>query len=450
MNRLTGIRSLRKADDSPARDADADDEVPRTDQHPDPRTDQHSDQRSNQRQGQSAHPRAGQQARHATGGQLRFFCPCPRGLEGVLADELRALDAIAPEATGGGVACSGPIALAYRINLHSRIASRVLLEIARRPYRREADLYALTVEQRWENHFSAKQTLRVDTTAVHSPLKSLNFANLKVKDGIVDRMRERSGARPSIDTVAPDVRVFSFLSEREATLYLDLSGEPLFKRGWRAGADRKGEAPLKENLAAGLIALTGWKAGTPLRDLFCGAGTIAIEAAQIVARRPPGLDREFAIERLALHRESVGQRIDDDARRAMAAIEAGSDTLISGIDIDPTAIGMSIENLGRAGLPPDAVRFEIGDARSAPPLSDLPGVVLSNPPYGERVDIDLQTWREVGANLRANYRNWHAYFITSERGLPGALGLRERRKTPLFNGAIECRLFAFEMFPPKR
>ncbi len=376
----------------------------------------------------------------------------------MLADELRALGALEIDATGGGVGCSGPIGLAYRINLQSRIASRVMLEIARRPYRREADLYALTREQRWENHFSASQTLRVDTTAIRSPLKSLNFANLKIKDGIVDRMRDRTGARPSIDTEAPDVRVFSFLTEREATLYLDLTGEALFKRGWRAGRDRKGEAPLKENLAAGLLALARWQPGTPLRDLFCGAGTIAIEAAQIAAQHPPGLERRFAIERLALHRASQAQAVEDAARETFEAARADlaarlAATPISGIDIDPDAVAMSIENLARAGLPPGSVRFELGDARSAPPppaeAGNLPGLVLSNPPYGERVDIDTQTWRAVGANLRANYRNWRACFITSDRRLPGALGLRERRKTPLFNGAIECRLFEFELFPPK-
>ncbi|MGE0310305.1 MAG: class I SAM-dependent RNA methyltransferase [Lautropia sp.] len=388
---------------------------------------------------------------------MRFFCPCPRGLESVLAHELRALGAHEIDETGGGVGFGGTITLAYRANLHSRIASRVLLEIARRPYRREADLYALTHEQRWENHFSASQTLRVDTTAIRSPLKSLNFANLRVKDGIVDRMRERTGSRPSIDTDAPDVRVFSFLTGREATLYLDLSGEPLFKRGWRAGRERKGEAPIKENLAAGLLALARWQPGTPLRDLFCGAGTIPIEAAQIAAGRAPGLDRRFAIERLALHRAAQAQRVEDDARETLEAARADLPARldaapISGIDIDPDAIAMSIANLDRAGLPPWAVRFEVGDAREAPPpahAGGTAGLELSNPPYGERVEIDTATWRAVGANLRTHYREWRACFITADRGLPGQLGLRERRKTPLFNGAIECRLFEFELFPPK-
>ena len=163
-----------------------------------------------------------------------FFAICPRGLEPLLADELRALGArqVAPE--GGGVSFAGALTTAYAANLHSRIASRVLWRLAAGGYRDERDLYELAAAVAWERHFDARQTLRVDVSASRSPLRSLDFATLKIKDAIVDRLREATGARPSIDRARPDVRVFAYLDEQRLTLYLDLSGEPLFKRGWRA------------------------------------------------------------------------------------------------------------------------------------------------------------------------------------------------------------------------
>ncbi len=212
----------------------------------------------------------------------RFFAICPRGLEPLLVAELRAVGAqqIAPE--GGGVSFAGTMATAYAANLHSRIASRVLWQFGGGEYRDERDVYERARALAWETRIDARQTLRVDASASRAPLRSLDFAVLRIKDAIVDRLREATGARPSIDRARPDVRVFAYLDERRLTLYLDLSGEPLFKRGWRA---EKGEAPLKENLAAGLLMLSGWTPAVPLLDPFCGSGTIAIEAALIAIRQ---------------------------------------------------------------------------------------------------------------------------------------------------------------------
>ncbi|HVL55923.1 MAG TPA: THUMP domain-containing protein, partial [Burkholderiaceae bacterium] len=191
----------------------------------------------------------------------RLFAPCPRGLESVLADELRALDAQIDEVAAGGVAFSGDRALMYRANLLARIPSRILLRVAQHAYRNEDDLYRLAADVDWERWFEPAHRLRVDVTATRSPLRSLNFATLRIKDAIVDRMRARAGDRPSIDTRSPDVRVFAYLGAADAALYVDTSGEPLFKRGWRRD---KGEAPLKENLAAGLLMLAGWTPQQPL------------------------------------------------------------------------------------------------------------------------------------------------------------------------------------------
>jgi putative N6-adenine-specific DNA methylase len=377
-----------------------------------------------------------------------YFCPCPRGLEQSLIAEVEAAGAVNAVALAGGVKCRGPLETAYRINLHSRLASRVMLQLARGSYRSEDDLYRLALAQPWEEWFDNKCTLRVDTTAIRSPLTSLNFATLRIKDAIVDRLRDKTGDRPSIDTARPDVRVAMFLQEGTALLYIDLSGEPLFKRGWRADREAKGEAPLKENLAAGLLALAGWAPGTPLMDVFCGAGTIVIEAAQIACNRPPGLQRSFGIEKLSIHRPELWQKIQDEAEAAMAqALErsAGRPVQIAASDIDPQAVAMARGNLQRAGLPPEMVQFSVADAVDVRPPWPEPGVIVSNPPYNERVPIDIETWRAFGATLRNHFGGWRALLLTSDRRLPGQLGLRERRKTPLFNGQIECRLFEFEM-----
>ena len=377
-----------------------------------------------------------------------YFCPCPRGLEQALVAELEAAGATDAVALAGGAECRGPLATAYRVNLHSRLASRVMLRIARGSYRSEDDLYRLASAQPWESWFDHTCTLRVDTTAIRSPLTSLNFATLRVKDAIVDRLRDRTGDRPSIDTARPDVRVAVFLQEGNALLYLDLSGEPLFKRGWRADREAKGEAPLKENLAAGLLAVAKWDPSMPLLDLFCGAGTIVIEAAQIACGRPPGLQRRFGIERLSFHEPGLWQEVQEQAQAAMvksSSQAAARPIRIAASDVDPNAVAMARGNLQRAGLPVEAVSFEVCDAIDArPPWPDA-GVIVSNPPYNERVPIDTETWRAFGATLRNHFGGWRALLLSSDRGLPGQLGLRERRKTPLYNGQIECRLFEFEM-----
>ena len=225
-----------------------------------------------------------------------YFCPCPRGLEIALAEELGEIAARSTtlkvhNQVPGGVHCSGQLTDAMLINLHSRIASRVLLRIAHASYANENDIYDLALGSPWENWFGVDHTIRVDVTAIKSPLKSLEFVTLKIKDAVCDRFRDREGKRPSIDTRMPDMRIAGFLDARTFTLYLDTSGEPLFKRGWRM---ETGDAPLRENLAAGLLRTAGWKPGTPLLDPMCGSGTLLVEAAQMLAGIPPGMNRAFA------------------------------------------------------------------------------------------------------------------------------------------------------------
>lgn len=319
-----------------------------------------------------------------------FFAPCPRGLEAALAAELAqiaARHAIAPYDAGaqvpGGVHFRGAWAAGMAANLHSRIASRVLLKIAHRPYRNEQDVYALALEQPWERWFASTQTLRVDITAIKSPLKSLEFATLRVKDAICDRLREKTGARPSIDTAQPDVRVFAFLTAGDCTLYLDTSGEPLFKRGWRLD---KGAAPLRENLAAGILRLAGWTPGTPLYDPMCGSGTFVAEAAQIALGVAPGVERRFGFEKLKQYDITAWQTLKVAAMDAKRAARGKrDDLLIFGSDISGDMLEKARANLERAGVP--SLWLKQIDARNMTPPAAAPGVIVTNPPYGERIEV---------------------------------------------------------------
>ena len=243
----------------------------------------------------------------------------------------------------GGVGFTGTLKTGYAANLHSRIASRVLWQVGRRGYRNEQHLYDATQEVRWQDLMTPQQTLRVDVTAVRSPLASLEFAMLRIKDGIVDRMRDVAGERPSIDRTQPDVRVFAFLDEATVTLYVDLSGEPLFKRGWRAD---KGEAPLKENMAAGLLALAGWTPDVPLLDPFCGSGTIVIEAATIASGRAPGLNRRFAFERLKGFDSHAWRTLKDAAR---ASVRDDAQAVLRGSDISTRVVEQASRTRGWPG-----------------------------------------------------------------------------------------------------
>jgi len=375
-----------------------------------------------------------------------FFAVCPRGLEALLAQELRALGAETQAPVPGGVHFSGALASAYAANLHSRIASRILWRIAEGNYRDETDLYGMARGIEWEREFSPDQTLRVDVTAQRSPLRSLQFATLRIKDGIVDRARELSGARPSIERTRPDVQVLAHLSEHFAQLYIDLSGEALFKRGWR---EEKGEAPLKENLAAGLLMLSGWTPQQPLLDAFCGSGTILIEAACMATGRAPGLERHFAFEKLRGFDRAAWTSLQ---QRARAAVDDRARMQLLGRDISTRVIELAATNARRAGLQ-SALRsrslvFEAGDARTGEPNGEH-GMMVTNPPYGEQSSPKSASvaamMSDVAAQLKRKFPGWQVWMLSSDRALPQQMRLRESSKTVLFNGPLECRLFRFDM-----
>ncbi|OZI74182.1 THUMP domain-containing class I SAM-dependent RNA methyltransferase [Bordetella genomosp. 12] len=385
-------------------------------------------------------PQAYRQRRHM-GRQaetFRCYAPCPQGLEDALTAEMQALGFDDAQAGRAGCAFSSDWSGIQRANLYSRLATRILVQVGQGNLNHEDELLDLAYSVPWERWFGPEDTLRVDTSAIKSPVHSLQYCNLRVKDGICDRLRDREGARPSIDTVRPDARVQLFMEGTHATLYLDTSGESLFKRGWRLD---KGEAPLRENLAAGMLALAGWDPAAALVDPFCGSGTILIEAAWIALGVPPGISRPFGFERMRQHDARRWRDLKDDAR---SRIRTQLETPIVGYDIDERAIEFARANAERAWLTEDTIRFEVGDARHIQAPVEQ-GWIVTNPPYGERMEIADEFWREWSACLKHQFAGWQAHVISSDMKLPQRMRLKPVRRIPLHNGSLDCRLFAFEL-----
>ena len=370
----------------------------------------------------------------------KFFAPCPRGLEAVLVQELTDYGASYIESTDGGVHFSGDWLVGAKANLKSRIASRILWRIAAGGYRNEQDVYKLAHECEWPMLFSHELTIRVNVVAQKSPLKSLEFVTLKIKDAICDRFREERDCRPSVDTRNPDVRIQAFLDERICTLYLDLSGEPLFKRGLRQSAN---EAPLRENLAAGMLKLSGWVPGSALLDPMCGSGTILLEAVQMALNIDPGLGRSFALQKLNnFNRQAWDQLIAD----SKAQQKPRQPLPIWGSDKFGDALKAARVNLQQAGYA-DLVQLRQADfiGLSAPAPE---GVIVCNPPYGVRLDEQERLaalYPQMGDTLKRNFAGWRAYFLTGDPALAKLIRLSASKRTVLFNGALECRLFEFKV-----
>ena len=371
----------------------------------------------------------------------KFFAPCPRGLEQPLADELTTLGAQQIAVTDGGVGFEGPFDLCYRVNLWSRVASRVLWRVAGGPYRSEDDIYKLAKRVDWTRHFDVEQTFVINTVGHKCPLQSLNFVTLRVKDAVCDRFREASGGnRPSVDTRRPDVRIHAFLDAEHVSLYLDTSGEALFKRGWRKST---GEAPLRENLAAGILMLTGWQPGTPLLDPMCGSGTFLMEAAMMSFDIAPGLGRLFGFESLK-NFDSKGwakmRREATAARRPMEKLP------LFGSDLSSFALNDARRNFSDAGLS-EAVTLEQSDVLHVHAPAES-GVLVTNPPYGERIgdqEALAELYPQLGTVLKQRFAGWTAYILTADPRMQKMMRLKPSRKTPLFNGPLECRLYRFEM-----
>ncbi len=439
--------------------------------------------------------------------QLQLFLPCAAGVEALLATEVKRITGIDGKAWRAGVQLQGSWREALQLNLHSRLAQRVLIELAHNQYRSEQDLYNAAASVAWEVWFTPKQTFKVEITAQHSPLTSLNFAALKIKDAVADRFRAKfNDVRPDVDTRWPDVRIYVHLTVDSVTLYIDTSGQPLFKRGWRQD---KGAAPLKETLAAAMIAASGWnelcKQGVPLYDPCCGSGTIAIEAAQMACNIAPGINRRFAFQKYLPFQPHVWEGLLDQAESAITEPTAP----VFGSDVSFRMVDFAERNAERAGVA-NAVQFRGGDAlQRMPPTADgSAGVMLLNPPYGERMEVagvagvssnqgssrrsqfqgvfngeridefgqPLEQERaqpsqpsrrgqnpareqavtetgeavsdffpQLATHWKKNYAGWTAHVLTPDLKLPNKMRLKESRRVPMWNGPIECRLFRFDM-----
>ena len=366
-----------------------------------------------------------------------FFASCPRGLEELLLQELNSFHAQKTNLVPGGVAFSGTWETCYRANLWSRIASRILWRVADFSYKDENELYAAAKAVDWPKYFAVQKKIRVNVTAQKSPLKSLEFATLKVKDAVCDRFRDKLGSRPDVERAAPDVRIHVFLEEAKGLLYLDTSGEALFKRGWRMDI---ADAPLRENLAAGIILLSGWKFDQALLDPMCGGGTLLSEAAAMARGRAPGAKRAFGFEKLQSFDATLWKRIREE--KTVAPVEPR----LYGSDTDPEALQAARRNLGAAGVE-RWVKLEQSDVleRAAPEPS---GVMVANPPYGERIGSPEELaalYPKLGDALKKKFAGWNCFFFTADQRMAKLIRLQPSRRTPLWNGAIECRLYEFRI-----
>ena len=390
--------------------------------------------------------------------QFRFFASAARNLESLLADELRGLGIETAVETRAGVDFSGSLADAYRVCLWSRVASRVLLPLADFAAPDSDALYAGVREIDWSEHLGSEQTLAVSVDSARSQIEHSQFAARRIKDAIVDQIRERSGSRPSVRPIQPDLALRCRLFRDQAVLFLDLSGEALHRRGWRI---QGGAAPLKETLAAALLLRAGWPeiaaGGGELIDPLCGIGTLVIEGALIAADIAPGLRRDYwGFSGWRGHDQaawSVWRTLLAEAkeRRATGLHRlARSSTRLRGSDLDPAAIKAAHANASHAGLA-GHLRFErqaLEDCRPSHPAS-ITGLLITNPPYGERIGAEdlAGLYQSLGALLRTQFEGWRAAVLTGNPELGKRMGLRAHRFHTLYNGPIECRLLHFKVHP---
>lgn len=370
----------------------------------------------------------------------QYFATCPRGLEALLQAELQAVGAKDIKPTDGGVGFAGELNVCYGANLHSRIATRILMQVGRGNYATEDDLYQAAYKLNWPNWFDVKHDFMVKVTGVKCPLKSLEFATLRIKDAVCDKFRQIVDSRPYIDTKNPAVRIHAYLTAENYQFYVDTSGDALYMRGNRKASI---EAPLRENLAAGILQLSGWKAGQALLDPMCGSGTFLLEAAMISLNIAPGLKRNFGFEKLKNYESDTWKKIKNMALKNAKPV---SFQKIYGSDSDLRAARVARQNLSEAGLLEAVQLAQVEFAEAIPPAES--GVMVANPPYGVRIGEDEELaalYPKMGEALKRKFAGWNTYFLTNDLRLPKLMRLTPSKRTPLFNGALECRLFEIKM-----
>jgi putative N6-adenine-specific DNA methylase len=367
-----------------------------------------------------------------------YFASCPRGLEEVLQQELMEIHANDIKRVDGGMLFSGDKEVLYKANLSSRIATRILCLVKQGSYENEDDIFNAALSVEWTTWFALEKTIKVSTTAIQCPLKSIDFMTLRIKDAVCDIFREKTGKRPDVEVREPDIRIHLFLEKNNFSLYIDTSGAPLHQRGFRTASV---EAPIKENLAAGIIKLSGWNPGEPFLDPMCGSGTFLIEAAMIASNQAPGLNRNFGF----MAWKSFDNILFSTIKKTYMDQVTKKDFLkIYGSDKDLRAIRVSKKNLTLAGFENSVQLVCKQFSEITPPYSE--GVLVTNPPYGERIGEELDSaYPEWATSLKQSFAGWRTYFLTNDFRMPKLMRLSPSKKTPLYNGALDCRLFEIKM-----
>jgi len=377
---------------------------------------------------------------------VKFFASCAKGLEYLLADELLALGATKATAALAGANVEGDAEVAYRAVLWSRLASRVIWPLVEFECANEQALYDGVAAIDWAEHLDPNGTLAVDAHVSGDAITHARFAALRVKDAVVDRLREQFGVRPSVDTEAPDLRLNLLVRKGRATLSVDLGGGSLHKRGWRA---MQNEAPLKETLAAAMLLRGSWPKiysdGGGLLDPMCGSGTLLIEGALMVADVAPGLARNNAAapSRWLKFDAALWQRLVDEAREREHIGRAALRTVFHGSDADPHAIRAATANAEAAGVV-DAIAFKVMPVRLLEASPQATGLAICNPPYDQRLAADDGLYRELGDALQRATPDWRVTILAGDENLARATGLRANKRYAFFNGAIECMLLVCE------
>lgn len=374
-----------------------------------------------------------------------LFATTPKAMEDILVEELKMLGIQNSKATVAGAAFEGDLATAYRVCLWSRIANRVLLVLSTFSVKNQQDLYDGVQKINWFDHINPEDSFAVTFSAKNSEaINNTHFGALKVKDAIVDQMRSRFNTRPNIDTEQPNIRINIYLQGETARLSLDLSGESLHRRGYR---DVTIKAPMKENLAAALLLRSGWpkiaaQHGT-LIDPMCGSGTILLEAAMIAADYAPGLLRDyFGFTGWKLHDAPCWRKLRAEAEQRKQAGLAKLPVIV-GFDQDRYAVNIALKHIANAGLQ-NKIHVERRDINEAAPAESWqPGMLMCNPPYGERLGdwaATAELYKQLGETLKNHFLGWQAAMIISDPELGFRLGIRSQKPITFFNGALECKL----------
>lgn len=384
---------------------------------------------------------------------LEYFVSCPKGIEGLLLDEVRQLGAEQAKETVAGVSCQGDLALGYRLCLWSRLANRVLLILTRFAAEDAAALYQGVSAIDWADHLAADGTLAIDFTGRLPGIDNTHFGALKVKDALVDQLRQPDGQRPGVDRVQPDLRLNVHCRNSEVQLAVDLSGASLHQRGYRL---QQGAAPLKENLAAAILLRADWPrravAGEALTDPMCGSGTFLVEAALMAADIAPNLQRErWGFSGWLQHVPALWQRLLDEARERAEAGMRQTPAWIRGYEADPRLLQPVRNNIQRAGLS-DWVKVYQGELATFAPQPDRgqTGLVVCNPPYGERLGDTaslVYLYQKLGEVLRQHCQGWEAAIFTGNPELGKRMGIRSHKQYNLFNGALPCKLLLMHLQP---